>query len=487
MKRSIKTKMILFVSGIIFLVLICQIIFNIFLSKPYFISQKKNKIEKLFTTIKDEYEDEPETLYNITKDYEDIYNLRIIIFDDRRNIIYSSSGESILLFRKTLVNLQSPINKDIFSLNPKAVVQKIYNGNTENIMLYGLINHGGYPRFVVIQTTIKSIEETVSGLSKVNMIISIIVMIIGVVGAYLFATRFSNPIVQIEKVTKNVAVLDFSLKADENLSTHELSSLSKNVNSMSAKLKGLIDELKNTNLELQKDIDHQKQIDNMRREFVANVSHELKTPLFLLMMYSENLKNNVDGIDKDYYCDVIIDESNRLNEMVKSLLDISNIENGLTKVNMEHIDLSHLCLSLLSRTDVMFKSKQIKCKLDVARNCFVKGDKHYLEQAMQNFIINAISHTEEDKTVKIKLIENGDEITFFVFNEGENIKGDEIDNIWECFYKTNKSRVREDETHAGLGLYIVKTIIQAHYGSYGVKNHDNGVEFWFSLKKTTEK
>jgi signal transduction histidine kinase len=327
----------------------------------------------------------------------------------------------------------------------------------------------------------------------------------------MFARNFSRPIQNITEVARNVALMNFKVRAEENLSTTELRDLSYSINLMADNLKKLISDLQTSNEKLQADFDKQIRLDKMRREFVANVSHELKSPLHLLLMYTENLKNNVDNIDKDYYCNTIIEETNRLNDMVKSLLDLSAIENGLEKMRKETLNLSELSENVISKSNLLFQKATVSASIE--KDIFVEGDSRYMEQVIKNYFANAVAHTPENGRILITLMQKENDAIFSVFNEGSTIAEEDILHIWESFYKTDKARTREDETHVGLGLYIVKSIMQAHGGDYGVKNidpqsaiadsksflerangeavdksetpagFDKGVEFWFSLQK----
>ena len=315
--------------------------------------------------------------------------------------------------------------------------------------------------------------------TRINAFISAGILIIGIMGALLFSKKLSDPIKDIENVARNVANLDFSTRADENLSTLELARLSTSINKMSDNLKKLISDLKKANKKLKNDINYQKKIDKMRREFVANVSHELKTPLSLLLSYSENLRDNIDSIDKDYYCNTIIDETNKMNLMVKELLDLSAIESGLNGMNIEPFSFSRFLSGIIDKMKLFLD--KFKVTTDIEDNIILSGDKHYLEQAIKNYITNAISHTDPGGKIIVKLKKSKNKAVFSVFNQGKPIKRQDMENIWESFYTTDKARTRQKERHVGLGLYIVKTIISTHNGRYGVKNHKDGVEFWFTL------
>lgn len=484
MGKSIKAKIMFFSCALLLAVLLCQIIFSVFLSKSYYTNLKISEVETLFYNLKNSYSDDVNIIRGITLQAENAHNINIQI-----------SSENELIYGNRGLNIQPPLfgGDMLYSLEPKATILKmpdmpqmarLQQFNSENIILTGKFEYNGDYRYVRIMTSVEAIDASVSALTKVNTTIAVFVLIIGVVGSFIFAKIFSKPIQNIQEVARNVSLMNFEIRADENLSTTELRDLSGSINVMSDKLKKLFSDLQASNEKLQADVDYQKRIEKMRREFVANVSHELKTPLHLLLMYSENLKNNIDGIDKDYYCDTIIDETNRLGDMVKSLLNLSAIENGLTKMSMERFDLSDFCDYVASKMSVLFEG--LTAKINIEKKTFIDGDSQYLEQAIKNFIVNAVSHTPAGGHISIDLKQQDGKATFLVFNEGGHIAEDDMLQIWESFYKTDKARVRTDESHSGLGLYVVKTIIEAHNGEYGVRNVENGVQFWFALPAINE-
>lgn len=482
MGKSIQTKIMLFSGTLLLSVLICQVLFSVFLFRSYYTNLKISEVETLFCDLKQNYSDDPDIISDITQKAENAYNINVQISDGTK-IIYGGRG------------LNFPMNGQgiwgwdmLYSLEPKATISKMpelanmpkwAQIRLENIVLMGKFEYGNGWRYVRITSPVEAIDASVAAFTKVNATISVLILLIGVVGSLIFAKRFSKPIRKIEEVARNVALLNFDVQADENISTSELGSLSRSINVMSCKLKSLITDLRASNAKLQEDVNVQKRLDKMRREFVANVSHELKSPLHLLLMYCGNLKHNIDNIDKDYYCDTIIEEANRMNDMVKSLLDLSALENGLSKINMERLDLSGLVESVTSKIAVLFEG--VSESVSIEKEIFVDGDSHYLEQAIKNYVTNAVSHTPTGGHISISLSRQGDKAVFSVFNEGDHILPEDMVQIWESFYKADKARVRTEESHSGLGLYIVKTIISAHSGEYGARNTENGVEFWFSL------
>ena len=472
-----------------------------FSKKLLYISEKK-QVEELFYEIKKNYSDDENEIRLITQYAENAYNITIEIFDEN-GLIYWSRGDGILVSQINYNEYNEEAKAEISSrvemqLRPppphfsemqfKPPPQNISerpplpppNISPEHIVLAGKFEYDGDTRYIRILSFVESIDESVRTLTMVNTFISGFILFFGIIGAILFARYFSRPVQSIQNVARNVAHLNFEARADENISTLELRDLSCNINTMADRLNGLISDLRASNEKLKADIDYQMRLDKMRREFVANVSHELKTPLHLLLMYAENLKNNVATIDKDYYCNTIIDEANRMNDMVKNLLNLSAIENELAKMNKEKFNFSVFCKNLISKTEVLLKNLDV-C-IHIEKQIYIDGDNRFMEQAINNYITNAVSHTPVIKGhISIELIRQGNQAVFSVYNEGSPIEAEDIPHLLESFYKTDKARVRTAENNTGLGLHIVKTIVEAHGGDYGVKNIENGVEFWFSL------
>ncbi len=324
-----------------------------------------------------------------------------------------------------------------------------------------------------------SIENSVRFFTNSNAVISLIIIIIGIYISTRIAKSITKPIEKVEKISSNLANLEFDEYLSEESSTKEVESLAKSINRMSKDLKSKIEDLNQANEKLQKDVEYQMQLEQMHREFIANVSHEMKTPLAIMQFYCENLKSDIDGIDKEYYYNTIIEEINRMDEMVKSVLEISSIENGLSKMDLEEMNLSSLVERVVGKMQPLLG--EFKIIVEIEKELLVLGDSEYLGQAMKNYINNAASHTLTGGMIQILLTKEGEYAKFKVYNEGKSIQQDQMEHIWESFYKLDKSRVREANTNVGLGLYIVKSIVENHNGLYGVANEDQGVAFEFQI------
>jgi signal transduction histidine kinase len=512
--NSIRIKIIIFAGAILLTVVFFQLFFSLFLSKNFYTYLKKSQVEKVFNNLKNNYSDDTNEIHGIVQYAENAHNIDVMVFCDEE-VIYWNRGPGILPPEIDMLQYVDEPKVEVHTLPQRPPFQSSqmpppamhsperppldmqapsippsfmeplqrpprlpYMGEG-HITLSGKFDYLGQTRYVRIRTFVESIDASVNSLALVNSLIAGFMLVAGVIGSLVFSKIFSKPILSITEVARNVALLNFETRADENVSTAELRVLSNSINTMSDKLKKLISDLQASNEKLQADVDHQMRLDKMRREFIANVSHELKSPLHLLLMYTENLKNNIENIDKNYYCDTIIEETNRLNDMVKSLLDLSAIENGLAKMSKEIFNISDFSENLISKMSPLFQNLPVAISVD--KEIYVEGDSRYIEQVVKNYVANAVSHTPENGRISVTLIRLEDDALFTVFNEGSSIADEDIPHIWESFYKADKSRTRAEESHVGLGLYIVKTIMQAHDGRFGVRNTENGVEFWFSL------
>ena len=223
-------------------------------------------------------------------------------------------------------------------------------------------------------------------------------------------------------------------------------------------------------------------VDEMRKEFLSNVTHELKTPIALIQGYAEGLKDNIteDLESREFYCDVIIDEASKMNKMVKKLLTLNQLEFGNGMVEMERFDIVALVRSVLESSDILIKQNEIQLLFQQSEPMDVWADEYMIEEVVTNYLTNAIHYATNEKVIDIRVRKNENTVRVSVFNTGDPIPEADIDKIWIKFYKVDKARTREYGGN-GIGLSIVKAIMEAHNKRYGVINHSNGVEFWFEL------
>lgn len=485
-KISIRTKLMLGFVGLT-LALVCgQLIFNVFYFTDYYYSIKQNSIQAVYTQISAQYDGVYDTLETIALPFEDKDGMNIMVFD-ANGLLYVSQRSAPTSQLPVSESMRNLMNVEHYTVNPE--VDTIIEGadNRKMLRLGGVFSYEGEDIYVTVMLPIESLESNITLFSNATLMISLLVLSIGLFFSFALSSSITNPIQRIEKTTARLSKLDFSFHVDENMNTLELAKLSKSINHMSTQLESAIGELAAANIALQEDVDHQKQLESMRREFIANVSHEMKTPLTLLQIYGENLKNEVDGIDKDYYCDTILEETNYLHKMVESMLSISSIESGLSRFANEAVYLSEVTAQMVERMRPLLVD--VTLDVQIEDDMFLMGDETYITQAMKNYINNAISHTKEGDAIVITLVcdhaekqvhgfaQGQAQQSFYVYNQGAPIPEKSLQRVWESFYKSDHSRVRVNTANAGLGLHIVKSIVDKHGGYCTVQNMPAGVRF----------
>ena len=332
-----------------------------------------------------------------------------------------------------------------------------------------------------MSTPLESIRESVDLSNRFLAYVGIVALVFSSVIVYFTTKRITSPILKLANISERMSGLDFDVKY-EGKSIDEIGVLGNNMNRLSDKLKETIGELKSANNELQKDIEEKIQIDEMRKDFIANVSHELKTPIALIQGYAEGLTEGMaeDEESRNYYCEVIMDEANKMNKMVRQLLTLTALEFGNDQVTLERFDVVELIQGVLSASGIMIQQKNAKIQFDGGHPVYVWADEFKIEEVITNFVSNALNHLDGERVIRIDVQELGDNVKVTVKNTGDHIPENELPNIWVKFYKVDKARTRE-YGGSGIGLSIVKAIMDSHHKEYGVQNVEDGVEFWIML------
>lgn len=335
---------------------------------------------------------------------------------------------------------------------------------------------------------VASIHESVKISNKFLYLIGGLTIVIGGIVVSFISRKFTRPILELNDIANKMARLDFSQKYRITDADDELNNLGKSINTMSDKLEKTINRLKENNIELEKDIEEKSKIDEMRKQFISDVSHELKTPISLIQGYSEGLIENVNTDDESrkFYAGVILDEANKMDKLVKQLLELMKLEYGKREFNNEKFNICELISETIRKSKVILEENQIEVDFNEKAEVFVNADSFYIEQVITNYFTNAIKNVKEvDGKKIIKIIIKPDieinSVRISVFNTGDNIDEEYLNRIWNRFYKADESRNRTDGG-TGIGLSIVKAIMNNYKKDYGVVNKENGVEFYFDLE-----
>lgn len=242
--------------------------------------------------------------------------------------------------------------------------------------------------------------------------------------------------------------------------------------------------LEKKNKQLEYDIKQKEELDNMRSEFLSGISHELKTPIALIQGYAEGLMEcvNEDEESKNYYCDVIMDEASKMNSIVGKMLNINHLEFGDVEFDYSNFDIIELIGNYLNGVKILYEGNDINIDFDRTKSIMVYSDEYYVEEIFGNYFTNAVNHVDKNRVIKIDAsIINDEVVRVSVYNTGENIPEESLNRLFDKFYKVDKARTRE-YGGSGIGLSIVKAIMQRLGESYGVINEKDGVTFYFDIK-----
>ncbi len=480
MKRQFVCIFVMLITGIILLCLLA----NSTLLEKYYINNKKNALIKAYISINEASSagDITSKLYDIElQKIRDKYNINVLVLDSDSRMIKTTMVDQEFAIKHLLNNIFYGVNKEDVLLEGDSYTIQIVMDirmQTEYIEMWGMLDNG---YFFILRSALEGIQESVAIANRFMAYVGCIAIIVSVLLVIGLSNRITRPIMELAGISERMKHLDFNAKYEGNDRT-EIAILGNNINEMSEALETTISELKTANNELLKDIERKDQIDEMRKEFLSNVSHELKTPIALIQGYAEGLREGIndDEESREFYCDVIIDEAAKMNTMVKKLLTLNQLEFGNEVVNMERFNLVTLIRNYIASSDILMKERDISVRMEDYGEIYVWGDEFKVEEVFMNYFTNAIHYAQEEKIIDVKLCQIEQQIRVSVFNTGMPIPEESIEHIWEKFYKVDKARTRE-YGGSGIGLSIVKAIMESMNQKYGVINYENGVEFWFTL------
>lgn len=486
MNISLKARLFGAFFGLIVFSVSLTLLMNSTLLGRYYYNQKEDVMLQSFEIIKEAYKNDADNIMLDIEKIESLRGIRILFFDKDYKLIYKSRQGSPGVNKAPRFEPKEPFIEANMSEKFKAIqkdkplIEMRFDRRMEAnfVSLYGQINDEVY---VYLGTPVAAIQESADIAIKFSIITGILTILLGGIIIFLLTSRITKPIVKLNDIAKKMAVLDFSEKYDSGR-TDEIGTLGASINSLSTQLEKSIGELQQANYKLMQDIEKERKIDEMRKGFISNVSHELKTPIALVQGYAEGLKLNIndDEENKNYYCDVIIDEAEKMNSMVKKLLELSELEFNNISLDREDFSAAELIKNVLRKNSLILTEKETNITFNCNGNeeVIINADYYLTEQVLMNYISNAINHLDDKKLLSIDLKIVNNKARVEVFNSGKNIPEDSIENIWMSFYKVDKARTRA-YGGTGLGLSIVKATQKAHNNGYGVENRPEGVVFWF--------
>ncbi len=487
MKHSIRHRYTLILVGILLAVVIGIFLCNNFLLVSYVASEKQKKVLETVNLIED----------LIDSEFDSDQELALIRMCSTNNIglgIYDVSGfvpslrfstnydgDSFNARFQSYVQGEGFMADKVLEQTDQYVLYQVYDTRLGSVQIE-CIGKTGSIRYI-ISTSMNGVKESVSVTNQFLVYVGLVGILVGGILVYFVSWRLTRPIQQLASLSEELAELNFEASYTGK-EKNEIGILGGNMNRMSGRLQMTIHQLKEANLQLEADIREKEHIDELRREFISNVSHELKTPIALIQGYSEGLKDGIGDDDREtreFYCDVIIDEAKKMNHMVKRLLNLDEMESGQMEPCLEQFDLVQAIRGVMQALAMLSKGKVCQVSLQAEETIPVLADEFMIEEVVQNYLSNAYNHVSDPGEIQISAERlEGGTVHVSVRNTGNIIPEEDLDQIWDKFYKVDKARTRK-YGGSGIGLSIVKAIMNTHGGSCGVRNCEDGVEFWFEL------
>ena len=485
---SVKVKLFLTLSTTVLLIILFLIIVNNFALEKFYLYKKQNTLKSVYESLNDYYKT-PGQDNDLQTELEKLSiknNFDILIKDNNGINLYTTNKN----FSTVIGSINDILDKvqegkelesnDNFTIKK----QRDSKNGLSYMMLSGKLENG---YFLYIRIPLNSIQDSVSISNNFLLMMAGFTILVASIMVTIVSRKFTEPILELNNIAKKMSNLDFSQKYKVTNARDEINDLGRSINTMSDKLERTIKQLRSSNIELERDIEEKSKIDEMRKTFISDVSHELKTPIALIQGYSEGLLENVnnDEESRKFYAEVILDETNKMDKLVKQLLELMKLEYGKREFNNKEFNIVELEKEVIRKTNVMIEEKQAKIKFEENEDIRVFADDFYIEQVLTNYLTNAIKNVKEmygEKYIKIsnEINEEKNKVCIKVFNTGEPISEENLNRIWNRFYKADESRHREDGG-TGIGLAFVKAIMSNYDNKYGVKNLENGVEFYFEL------
>jgi len=471
-KKRVSIKYKIFIGVGLFVIL--NIIINILIVKvsinDIYLGLEKRELKKEYKLINNNINNENkllEVMYNASNN-----GIRIKILDNNFNLLYNVFSDNM---NKRFTNFDLVLLDSLSNDESKIVTLKNYNKDGYDIHLVGKTTYG----YVVISSSVESIKKDAKTTMIVITMTSVITFGVLILISYFISKLFSRKIKEIKDVTDDITRLNFNKKIEVK-ENDELGDLFNNINNMSDELEESIKKLEDANKKLKQELVEKEKQEVARKKLIANISHEFKTPLTIISGYTQLIKEDIKDEETIKNAELIINESERLSDLVREFLELSRLESGNIFLNKENINFNELIEEELDKLSVKLNNKKIKVITKFTKDDIVNADKKQITRVIENVLTNGVKFCKNDMVIRIKTYNKNNYFYYEVFNTGDNIKDADLENIFNSYYK-DKSTRNKDGT--GLGLTIVKAIIDLHDGACVVKNVKDGVKFIISIKK----
>lgn len=512
MFRSITTKLFVIIAVVFVVVIGSMLLIQSAFFEDYYKDQKSKAVDKytseltaLYTTAEDRFSAD---ISDKVDEYSQKYGINIIYLEtitstDDTTLLWgtlSTTSVAILSASKNpettdnrnFISNQLSKGEDLYLKNkPKmdAGEHLFYSakddaGNTVLITLSSIVVGGTSRGLLYVFSSLQPVGEAVAVIRDYYLIYFCAAIVVTLALSFWVSKQITRPLIHINNVASSIANLNFSQECTIK-SNDELGNLSQTVNQLSANLSHNITELKKSNEKLALEIAKQKELEEMRKLFVAGVSHELKTPLSVIKGYTEGVIDGAEKgeIKKDYIY-IIQDETEKMNQIVSDMLDLAQMESGKYQLNIEDISINRMVKYELKKISPLVEKKRIQLTVNIPNEPItVLGDSLRIEQVFANLIQNAIWYTPENGKICLSVSDMEKNILVEVENNCDEISQEDLGRIWDQFYRVEKSRNKE-LGGTGLGLTVVKNILELHHSQFGVQKTEDGIKFYFVMEKS---
>jgi len=349
----------------------------------------------------------------------------------------------------------------------------------DQLIFYHPVHKDNNQNLILVMGSQSHIGEAKIILEKYQVYVFFFSFILIIFLSYFYSMTILKPILNLNRVARKMATLDFSEKVKLNRKD-EIGSLSQSLNTLSTNLSTSMDKLTDANIKLTREIEKERELEQLRKDFVSGVSHELKTPLGIIRGYAEGVRDEVFD-NTDYYLDVIIEETEKMDKLVVDMLELSKLESENFRLFKSPFNFQGLVDLVLSKFEYAILEKDIRVSFDNdLKELDLVADEFRMEQVLANYFSNALRYASRGSDLTLRLYEEEDQAVFEVENVGEPIPEDKISKVWNRFYCVDPARSKS-EGGTGLGLAIVRNIIELHGGEFGAWNSEEGVVFYFTL------
>ena len=502
-RHSLRFKLVGLVGGVTLLAIMATWILSNNLIKSFYILDARNNLKTTYESCNQLFMD-PSGLPRrfeiaageISERVDNPSNATIFIVDYAYNKIYSS----VLVTDSQAVALQGIIDTvNIQELSDTGTKYKFLNYG-DSFDLVGVLDNGN---LIILERPLETLDSSIRFSTRLFLIVSVVILSFEASLVLFMSGTVTRPIIRMSHVARRMARLDFDAKAPEDRKD-EIGELGHSMNEMSLKLESTVSELKSANASLSQDIAEKEKIEEMRSEFLSHVSHELKTPLALIQGYAEGLKESVndDPESRDFYCDVIRDEAQKMNILIMKLLNLNELEFGTEPLKIVRFDVMEQIRGILQANSILLEQKKVKVTEPKEESVYVWADAFKMSEVFTNYLSNAIHYVKEGGEIRIsvehipgdqgtsvtaELVPDppvrtavGDRVRVSVFNEGPTLSEEALEKVFVKFYKEDAARTRS-YGGSGIGLSIVEAIQKAHGQDYGVYNEENGVVFYYDM------